>query len=174
MYVVYRFLAVALAGFFGAVVWMGFRAVPGTPTAGTHIAAAFFLVICLLFLHSLCIFYLIGSGRDIRMAVVEKSWASPYLGAINRLRLRAFPWALASMALGIIAAWSGAGTHTRLWSPMSHRVVAVVALAVNLLALYVEYVQLRANSRMIADVNARLHAEDASSPSESPQTATPA
>jgi hypothetical protein len=172
MYVVFRVLAVALAGFFGAVVWLGFRA--NTGAAGTHIASAFFLVVCLLFVHSLCVFYLIGSGRDIRMAIVEKPWAKPYLQAINTLRLRSFPWALTAMALGILTAWSGAGTHTRLWSVMSHRVMAVTCLAVNLFALWVEYVQLRSNSRMIADVNAKLHAEDASTPSESTRSATPA
>ena len=58
MYRVWAMMAAALMGFYGIVAWLGFRADLGA--AKTHIASAFFLVVAVLFVHSLCIRY--GGG----------------------------------------------------------------------------------------------------------------
>ncbi|MCE9583089.1 MAG: hypothetical protein K8T20_11385 [Planctomycetes bacterium] len=154
-------ISVFLAAFFAVVVTLGFQA--ELNHARVHIAAAFFLVVAILFSHSLVVFFLIGSGRAIREAIHEKPWSKPYLSKINVFRLKSFPWALGSMVSGILAAWSGAGAHTMVWSTQTHRVVALVCLGTNLFGFVVEWAQLRANSRMIAELQAKLDAEEPSS-----------
>ena len=65
------------------------------------------------------------------------------------------------MVSGILAAWSGAGSHTGVWSTQVHRGVAVACLGINLLAFVAEWLQLRANSSMIHELQAKLDAEGA-------------
>ncbi|MBI2923106.1 MAG: hypothetical protein HYY18_18790 [Planctomycetes bacterium] len=158
MYRVWVMMAAALMGFYGIVAWLGFRADLGS--AKHHIASAFFLVVTILFVHSLCMFYMIGSGRAVREAIEDREWCGPWLRRIRAMRLKCFPWALLSMAAGVMAAWVGAGAHTGVVSTMTHRVTAILSLAVNLFACVVEYAQLRANSWMIAELNEKLKAAE--------------
>jgi len=155
----FTIMAVFVAALFAFVVVLGFRA--DLTHAKVHIATAFFLVVAILFIHSLVIFFLIGSGHAIRQAISERPWSKPYLSRINVFRLKSFPWALGSMASGILAAWSGAGSHTGVWSTQVHRAVAVACLGINLLAFVAEWLQLRANSSMIHELQAKLDAEGA-------------
>ena len=82
-------MAVFVAALFAVVVTLGFQA--QLNHAKVHIATAFFLVVAVLFVHSLVIFFLIGSGRAIREAIHERPWSKPYLSKINVLRLKSFP-----------------------------------------------------------------------------------
>ena len=150
-------MAACLAAFFAVVVTLGFKA--DLTHARIHIASAFLLVIAVLFVHSLVVFFLIGSGRAIREAITERPWSKPYLKKINLFRLKTFPWALGAMVAAILAAWSGAGAHTGVWSTQVHRAVALTCLGVNLFGFVVEWAQLRANSRMIHELQAKLDAE---------------
>lgn len=157
----FTMMAVALTAFFAVVVTLGFRA--RLDHAMVHIVAAFFLVIAVLFVHSLVIFFLIGSGRAIREAIVERPWSKPYLARINAFRIKSFPWALGSIAAAILGAWSGAGAHTGVWSTTVHRGVALGCLGVNLFAFVIEWAQLAANSRMIQELQAKLDSEPSGS-----------
>lgn len=157
MHKYFTIMAVFVAALFAVVVTLGFQA--QLNHAKVHIATAFFLVVAVLFVHSLVIFFLIGSGRAIREAIHERPWSKPYLSKINVLRLKSFPFALGSMFSSILAAWSGAGAHTGVWSTQVHRGVAVACLGINLFGFVVEWLQLRANSRMIHELQAKLDAE---------------
>lgn len=152
-------MALFVSALFAFVVVLGFKA--DLTHAKVHIATAFFLVVAILFVHSLVIFFLIGSGHAIREAITARPWSKPYLSRINVFRLKSFPWALGSMVSGILAAWSGAGSHTGVWSTQVHRGVAVACLAINLLGFVAEWLQLRANSAMIHELQAKLDAEGA-------------
>jgi hypothetical protein len=155
----FALMAAAMVGFFAVVVTLGFRA--ALDRAMVHYAAAFFLVICLLFVHTLVIFYEFGSGRAIREAIHAYPWSKPWLDRIWRIRVRTLPWALGSMIAAIVAAWIGAAAHTGLTTTFVHRATALGMAGINLFAFFVEYVQLRDNSRMIRELQARLDREAA-------------
>jgi len=150
-------MAGALAVFFAIVLGLGFRA--DLNRAGVHISAAFFMVICILFLHSLVVFFLIGSGRSVREEIHARPWAKPYLARINDIRLKAFPPAILSMMTGIVASWIGAAAHTGVTTTAVHRWTGIGTLVINLVAFAIEWRQLQRNSWMIAECQRRLDEE---------------
>lgn len=155
----YAILAAMTTVLFAAVIALGFGVAAQRPRV--HVAAGFALVVAVLFVHTLQAFFLIGSGRAVREAIQERPWAKPYLASINRFRLLTFPWALAAIGAAMATAWTGAAAHTGVWSFETHRAAAIACAALNLAAFAAGWRQLRANSRMIGELQARLEAEAA-------------
>ena len=161
MHRTYAILAAMATVFLAVVIALGFGVAAQRPRV--HISAAFLLVITVLFVHSLQVFFLIGSGRAIREAIHERPWAKPFLANINRFRLLTFPWSLAAIGSAMATAWTGAAAHTGVWTIETHRAAAIACAALNLVAFAAGWTQLRANSRMILELQARLDAEAAPS-----------
>jgi len=147
-------MAVFLAVFWAIVVGLGFAMEPGQ--IRVHIAAAFFLVVCVLFVHSLVMFYLIGSGRAIREALSVRDWGRPWIRRMRSIRGRCMPAAFFSMLATMGTAWAGAAAHTAMILPATHRWIALSACGLNLVSFVVEFRQLRANSALIAELQREL------------------
>ena len=74
-------------------------------------------------------------------------------GVLTReLKRRAFPVALVSMVVTIIAAASGGGVATMQWPWMIHGGLTIAALAVNIWALFPEYRCVKENGLVIDEV----------------------
>ena len=133
-----------------------------------HLLAGMLASFLLIFTHVLIIFYLIGTGIDIREAVeADEVHAKKYITLTRRLKKRVFPWACFSILLIIVAALLGAEVHSRLISvptggslPLRqvggwwfHLVFVLLALGVNSIALVVEFRAVSLNRRAIEEIN---------------------
>ena len=123
------------------------------------------------FIHCLVLFYLIGTGKDIRDAVEDhKDLAAEYFPWTNRQKRRAFPPACFALALMVFAALMGGEVHSRLLGGLSdgqlplrgialwwiHLMAVVAAVALSGYAFVVELAVVRANRDAIDRINAEL------------------
>jgi len=152
-------------------------------SARLHLLAGVLTTIAFCFTHSLVLFYLIGSGKDIREAVEDQpDLFERYVPMTKRFKRRAFPWACAGGVLIIAVALSGAEVHSRLISaavallgdgalaedaaiPLRqvsgwwvHLALLIVAAAVHFRAFAAEFGVVRDNRRAIGEINAELAA----------------
>ena len=136
-----------------------------------HLLAGMLAAFLIIFTHVLIIFYLIGSGLDIREAVEGKEeQAGKYISLTRRLKKQVFPWACFSILLIIVAALLGAEVHSRLIPgrgagegaemPLRqiggwwvHLAFVLLALAVNLVAFAAEFRAVSRNRKAIEEIN---------------------
>lgn len=136
-----------------------------------HLLGGMLAAVLIIFTHVLIIFYLIGTGLDIREAVEEdEEKLRKYVPLTRRLKKRVFPWACFSILLIIVAALLGAEVHSRLipgpgggegalmpfrqvggW--WLHLLCVLLALGVNLVAFAVEFRAVSSNRRAIEEIN---------------------
>ena len=165
--------------------WMGLNLSDAT-SIRHHLTAGVATAILLVFTHSLVLFYLIGTGIDIREAIEgHDALTERFLPLTRALKRRVFPWACSGAALMIIAALLGADVHSRLISlaidqmgraalepgaqmPLRqvggwwlHISLTAVAVAVNIKALLAEFQAALANRRAILEINRVLAPEAA-------------
>ncbi len=127
------------------------------------------------FIHCLSMFYLIGTGKDVRDAVEEHpALAQKYVPLTRELKRRVFPLACLASALIILTALMGGEVHSRIIRPDGsvllrdvpgwwvHAVVVVFALVANALAFRAEVRAAVDNRRAIEEINRTLAATDAS------------
>ena len=123
------------------------------------------------FIHCLVLFYLIGTGKDIRDAVEDHSdLAEEYFPWTNYQKRRAFPPACFALALMVFAALMGGEVHSRLLGAMVddvlplrgvsawwvHLVAVVAAVLTSAYAFVVELAVVRDNRAAIGRINAEL------------------
>ena len=126
------------------------------------------------FIHCLVMFYLIGSGKDIREAVEDDpALLARWVPETKRLKKRTFPAATFAILLMIVAALAGGEVHSRVIRPDGppfirqvggwwvHGAIVAVALLVNLWAFWAEIGAARTNRRMIRDINCELAEREA-------------
>jgi len=136
-----------------------------------HLLAGMLAAVLLIFTHVLVIFYLIGTGMDIREAVDEDDQGGKYTSLTRRLKKRVFPWACFATLLIIVAALLGAEVHSRLIPgpgvpegaemPLRqvggwwiHLAFVLLALGVNLAAFAIEFRAVSLNRKAIEEINA--------------------
>lgn len=136
-----------------------------------HLLAGMLAAVLIIFTHVLIIFYLIGTGMDIREAVEgNDEQEGKYISLTRRLKKQVFPWACFSILLIIVAALLGAEVHSRLIPgpgaaegaemPLRqvggwwvHLAFVLLALAVNLVAFAAEYRAVSRNRKAIEEIN---------------------
>ena len=136
-----------------------------------HLLAGMLAAILILFTHVLIIFYLIGTGMDIREAVEgDEDQAKKYIPLTRRLKKRVFPWACFAILLIIVAALLGAEVHSRLIPGRGagpgaeialrqvggwwiHLAFVLLATGVNLAAFTVEFMAVSSNRKAIEEIN---------------------
>ena len=80
-----------------------------------HLLAGMLASFLIIFTHVLVIFYLIGTGMDIREAVEEdEELSKKFIPLTRRLKKQVFPWACFSILLIIVASLLGAEVHSRM------------------------------------------------------------
>lgn len=133
-----------------------------------HLLAGILATFLIIFTHVLIIFYLIGTGMDIREAVEKDEVLSKkYIPLTRRLKKQVFPWACFAILLIIVASLLGAEVHSRLIPPPGeaslplrqvggwwvHLVFASLAIAVNAVAFVAELKAVRKNRAAIEAIN---------------------
>ena len=125
--------------------------------------------VLIIFTHVLVIFYLIGTGMDIREAVEEDdALVKKYVLFTRRLKKKVFPLACFATLLIIVASLLGAEVHSRLIPapgaetalPLRqvggwwiHLVFSSLALCVNGAAFVAEFRAVRKNREAIEEIN---------------------
>lgn len=154
---------------------LGYTAVEGLTLGDNASVRAHFLsgvltTILIVFTHSLVLFYLIGTGMDIREAVSEsEALRGRFVPLTRRLKREVFPAACTAAALSVVAALVGADVHSRLISAAGaldaelplrgvsgwwlHLGAVVLAVCANLWAFHAELRAVAANRRAIGEIN---------------------
>lgn len=129
------------------------------------------------FIHCLVLFYLIGTGKDVRDAVEDvPALAKKYFSWTRRQKVRAFPPACFALVLMILAALMGGEVHSRLLAEHEdgvlpvrgvafwwvHLVTVVLAVGASVYAFWVELAVVRENRQTIDVLNAELEQAEVS------------
>ena len=151
------FNLVALCAAFG-VGWVAFfagsRANPDDSTFLLHFYLGLIAVTTTLGLHCLVFIYFLGTGRWVKEVSLAYGLTDYHrLPTLTReLKRRAFPVALVSMVVTIVAAASGGGVATMQWPWIVHGGLTVVALGVNVWGFFPEYRCVMQNGAVIDEV----------------------
>ena len=163
---------IAFTSFLG--ITLGFT--DGTEGMTRHLLMGLFSAMLTCFIHVLVMFYLIGTGKDIRDAVEDHDELKErFVPLTRRLKRRAFPVLTLGISLVIVAALMGGEVHSRIIRPSGelpfravtawwvHLVFVVAAVASNVCAFCVELRVVKDNRGAIDEINRVLHAADESS-----------
>jgi uncharacterized BrkB/YihY/UPF0761 family membrane protein len=142
----------------------------------SHFALGLATSIVVCFIHVLCLFYFIGTGKDIREAVAEEpDLCERFLPWTRQQKRRVFPLACLAIALMIFATLMGGEVHSRLLGvdggrtlPFRgvtawwlHGLSVLVAMMVSIVAFLAEIRAVRDNRRAIEEINAALERRQA-------------
>lgn len=145
-------------------------------SALTHVTSGFLTAIYHMFVHCLVMFYLIGSGKDIKRAVEDQpALREEFVPLTRRLKRRVFPPATFAILAILIAAFAGAYVHSELLAsgdtartpadPLPvraiglwwiHLALLIPAVLINIFGFVVEAAAIRDNVGLIRRVNDRL------------------
>ncbi len=136
-----------------------------------HFLMGFCTTVLTCFIHVLVMFYLIGTGVNIREAVEDhEELRERFVPLTRQLKRRAFPAATLAIFLVIFAALMGGEVHSRIIRPEGelpfravtawwvHLVFVSAALASTIFAFCVELAAVRDNRRAIDEINQVLRA----------------
>ncbi|MBI2833220.1 MAG: hypothetical protein HYX76_02185 [Acidobacteria bacterium] len=127
-----------------------------------HTSLSIFATLIVLLSHSMTIFYLIGKGKAIREAVAEVGLPTELLSKVSAARGPVFSSATIAIALTMATAILGGGVDTATVPSWAHLLLALAAVAFNLLAFRRELRALVSFSRITGDVDRLLDGRDAS------------
>ena len=121
-----------------------------------HVSYGIFSTLVTLLAHSMMMFYLIGKGKAVKVAMAEHSVTGDYYRRIAVARKPVFLVATVAMAATMVAAIMGASVDTGVLPPAVHAAIAYGAILGNLAAIKIEITALLESSRIVAEVNRRL------------------
>ena len=121
-----------------------------------HVSYGIFSTMVTLLGHSMMMFYLIGKGKAVKVAMAEHSVTGDYYRRIAVARKPVFLVATVAMAATMVAAIMGASVDTGVLPPAVHAAIAYGAILGNLAAIKIEITALLESSRIVAEVNRRL------------------
>ena len=128
-----------------------------------HVSFGIFFTLITLLAHSMTMFYLIGKGKAVREAVTEGDLSPELYATVARARKPVFSIATAAMLLTMATAIIGGGVDTGTLPAGIHSLLAVTAIAANVMALRTEVGAMVSSSRVVAEVDARLAATESTS-----------
>ncbi len=155
-------------------------ALDGRETMMRHFTFALLTSSFTCFIHVLCLFYLIGTGKDVRDAVEEhEDLRAKFVPWTRSQKRRLFPPACFAVTLIIVATLMGGEVHSRVLSVDSgktlpfrevtgwwvHLLFVILALGVSAWAFWAEIVTVKENRRGIEELNRELAAREAPTPS---------
>jgi hypothetical protein len=149
-------LIVGALGTVGVVVAAGLGYGLSSPAdAGmpNHIVAALVAILLAMFSHSWILLYLLGTGRLIRAAVREEGLDPALLAESRRLRRVCYACLLTAAALVMATFLVGGAVAGKGVTPWVHHLLSWVAVAVQGLALWIEWRTLAANERLLGNVD---------------------
>ncbi len=142
------------AGFVATGV-IGFQIRP-EEALGLHMLLGLASSLLLLFSHCWIMFYLIGTGKAIKVAVAEHDLDGDAVQLTKDFKNLSYPWMMLAMGLAMAAFIIGAGVHTRVVPVFVHQALYLLAIAAQLKTLIIEHQVLARNERLMGDVSARI------------------
>ncbi len=128
-----------------------------------HISVGIFFTLITLLAHSMTMFYLIGKGKAVREAVTEGDLSPELYATVARARKPVFSIATIAMLLTMATAIIGGAVDTGALPAGIHSMLAVSAIAANVMALRTEVGAMLSSSRVVAEVDALLAATESTS-----------
>lgn len=128
-----------------------------------HVSFGIFFTFITLLAHSMTMFYLIGKGKAVREAVTEGQLSPDLYATVARARKPVFSIATIAMLLTMITAILGGGVDTGALPAGIHSLVAVSAIATNVMAFRTEVGAMQSISRVVAEVDALLAVDESAS-----------
>jgi hypothetical protein len=126
---------------------------PEDSTYLLHVFLGFVAATTTLGVHCLIFIYFLGTGRWVKeVALAYKIPDDPLPKLTRTLKRRTFPPALFAMLIAIATTSAGAGTATLGWPWPVHATLAVLTLAINVWAFFVEYRAVAINAGIIDEV----------------------
>lgn len=151
----------------GVVATLGFAAtgilgywITGPADAGMprHMLIALGSCLLLLFSHLWILFYLVGTGRAIRLTIKELG-LDPGLGEATRRFKSCYPWLLAATVAALATFLLGGFVATKALPRWTHHSLFFATLALQAVALWLEGRALTGSEELIGDVDRSAPAE---------------
>ncbi len=121
-----------------------------SPTVDRHVVLGLVAGFLLLFSHSWIMFYLIGTGKMIKEAVAEHGLPEEWIERTKDYKNRSYPWLMIAMGLAMATFILGGGVETSVLPKWIHWGLFYLAVAAQLRALYLEFLVLTENQKLIA------------------------
>ena len=118
-----------------------------------HTTLSIFFTLVTLMAHSMTMFYLIGKGKAIREAAAEGGLAPDMYAMVARARRPVFSIGTVAIALTMATAVLGGGVDTGVIPAGVHAVLALSAIASNLVAFRAEVNAILSSAKVVAEVN---------------------
>lgn len=125
-----------------------------------HLLVGVFAAIFICLLHTVTMFHLIGSQKEMKEEARNLPEFAEIMQAIRLLKMRVFPLATITILATIAAAVSGGGAHTRAWPKLVHQILVAGAFVLNAWTFYVEYLGVRANLILMNLIDFRISGKD--------------
>ena len=129
---------------------------PVDATMPRHVLVGLAACLAQLFSHCWILVYLIVTGRAVRETVAENGLDARYGDEPGRFLWSTAPWLLAAVVLGVASFLLGGASATTAVRPWVHHASFYAVLVVQGLALWQEHRALRANQRLIEEIDGRL------------------
>lgn len=146
MQLIFLGLAIASVGCIIAEAYTGismYRA--GGDYGSFHMLFGMFMSLFICLLHTIAMFHLIGSGKDLKEHVKDMPEAEEIFSMLSDIKKRSFPLITFAMLGNIAAPVTGAAVK---WSGVDilvHQIGIVIVVALNLTAFWVEFIAIRNN-----------------------------
>lgn len=133
------------------------KRVPDPELIPLHLMLGVFTAIYLCALHTLTMFHLIGTGKDMKeQAQVLKDHYAEILDYVKGFKKQVFPLATVTMLVTIAAEVVGGGVHTRTLPSNVHQSLVGVAFVLNLWTFCVEHRAVKQNFILMYIVDSKL------------------
>jgi len=120
---------------------------------GLHLLIALATSVLLLFSHCWIMFYLIGTGKAIKEAVVDGNLSSELVEETKAFKNRSYPWLMLAMGLAMATFILGGGVATRSIPSWLHQAMFLITLLVQLKTLWIEHLVLLENRALMGRVH---------------------
>jgi len=121
-----------------------------------HVSSGIFFTLIILLAHSMTMFYLIGKGKAVREAVAEGDLSPDLYATVARARKPVFSIGTFAMLLTMATAIIGGGVDTGAIPAGIHSIIAVSAIAANVMALRTEISAMLSISGVVAEIDSLL------------------
>ena len=121
-----------------------------------HASFGIFFTLIVLLAHSMTMFYLIGKGKAVREAATDGRLSPDFYATVARARKPVFSVGTLAMLLTMATAIVGGGVDVGSLPAGIHSVLALSAIAANVMAFRTEVSAMLESSRVVAEVDALL------------------
>lgn len=157
--------ALLMVGAFATLVFLatgvlGYMVVDSA-TVDRHVVLGLAAGFLLLFSHSWIMFYLIGTGKMVKEAVAEHGLPEEWIERTKDFKNRSYPWLMVAMGLVMATFILGGGVETQVLPKWIHWGLFYLAVGAQFRALYLEFLVLTENQRLIALANKTVREQSA-------------